>query len=222
MSAAQGMTTIGFLGGTGPEGRGLALRLGLAGHRVLLGSRDADRASDAARGLAEEHGVDATGDTNDAVAKAAGVVFLVMPYEGLAPTLEAVGPSLSDKLVVCCVNRLGFEGGPHAVAVDAGSSAQEAAALVPDARMVGAFHTVSAAKMLDPSVALEGDVPVCGDDEDAREEVVALADATGLRGVHAGKLYQSGTMEAVCALLIAVNKRYKTSTGITITNLPER
>lgn len=213
---------IGFLGGTGAQGRGLALRFALAGHPVLIGSRDAGRAKEAADGLrGAAAGAEIEGADNAEVAARAEVVVVAVPYEGQRATLAGLADALAGKLVVNCVNALAFDGGPHALAVPAGSSAEECRDLLPGARVVGAFHTVSASALLDPAEVLEGDVPVCGDDPDAREEVVRLADAiAGLRGVHAGPLRCAGTLEALTAMLISVNKHYKVHAGVRITGLP--
>lgn len=205
--------SVAVLGGTGPQGRGLALRLARAGRTVLIGSRDAARAETAAKELAE-HG-DVRGAVNAEVAREAEVVIVAVPYDALEATLREVGPVMAGRLAVSCVNALGFDGGPHALDVEAGSSAEAARALVPDARWAAAFHTVSAAHLLDPECVLAEDIPVCADDPDVRREVVALVDAIeGLRGVEVGPLRQSSTLEALTALCIVVNKRYRTSSGI--------
>lgn len=212
--------TLGFLGGSGPQGRGLALRLARAGHGVFLGSRDEARGRDAAQGLAAHaRGNPVEGGGNDQAAQA-DVVFVTVPYEAQRDTLEPLADALSASLLVCCVNALDFEGGPHARRVEAGSAAQECAQIVPGARVVSAFHTVSAAGLLDLDAALHGDVPVCGDDPSDRERVVRLANAIGgLRGVHAGPLRHSGALEALTAMLISVNKLYATSAGVHLTGV---
>ncbi len=146
-----------------------------------------------------------------------------MPFEGQRTVLEQVAHDLDGKLVVSCVNALGFDGGPHALPVAEGSSAEEARQLAPGARVVGAFHTVSAPKLEDLSRTLEGDVPVVGDDAHDRQRVVDLADAVGLRGVHAGSLRHSHTLEALTAMIISVNKLHGTSAGIAFTGIdPDR
>jgi len=212
---------IGFLGGTGPQGRGLGLRFAIAGQSVLLGSRGAERARHTAAGLSGLSGPGVIrGGSNADVAAQCDVVFVTVPYEGQRATLEPLGAALSGKLVVNCVNALGFSGGPHALAVEAGSAAEECRDLLPGARVTAAFHTVSAAKLIDPAVGLEGDVLVCGDDADDRQRVVELANAIpGLRGLHSGLLRHSGTLEAVTAMLIFVNKHYRTNAGIRLTGV---
>jgi NADPH-dependent F420 reductase len=204
---------IAVLGGTGKQGRGLALRLAQAGRNVLVGSRDAARAETAAKELSE-YG-DVRGGTNAEVTGEADVVIVSVPYDALEATLRDIGPVLEGRLAVSCVNALGFDGGPHALDLPAGSSAEQARTLVPGARWAAAFHTVSAAHLLDPECVLAEDVPVCADDPDDRREIVALVDSIeGLRGIEAGGLHQSATLEALTALCIVVNKRYRTSSGI--------
>jgi NADPH-dependent F420 reductase len=215
------MARVGLLGGTGPLGRGLGLRLALAGHRVLLGSRSAERAAEQAAQLKSlARGSDLGGGANQDVAESCQVCLLTLPYEGLADTLRAVAPALEGKLVVSTVNPLEFSGGPHWARPAAGSAAEECRDLLPGARLTAAFHTISAPKLLDPGAPLEGDVPVCGDDPDDRAEVVALAGQVGgLRGLHAGPLRHSAALEALTAMIISMNKLYRTSAGICFTNV---
>jgi len=211
---------IGLLGGTGPLGRGLALRLALAGHAVELGSRDAGRAAETAQNLKERaQGGDLTGSANAEVAQRCGVVILTLPYQALHATLHGLAPALDGKLVVSTVNALEFGDGPRRRHVAAGSAAEEAAHLLPGARMTAAFHTVSASKLEDPDAALEGDVAVCGDDRGDRQRVVELAEGVGLRGLHAGALHHSEALEALTAMIISINRLYRTSAGIAFTNV---
>jgi 8-hydroxy-5-deazaflavin:NADPH oxidoreductase len=210
---------IGFLGGTGPLGRGLALRLSLAGHQTVIGSRDADRASERAAEL-KALGGDVGGAENREVASSCEICFLTLPYSALRPTLDGLEPALGGKLVVCTVNALDFDGGPHRRSVSAGSAAEECQELLPGARVTAAFHTVSAPKLLDPDASLTGDVPVCGDDEGDRARVVALASEIGnLRGLHAGPLRHSAALEALTAMIISMNRYYRTSAGIAFTDI---
>ena len=157
---------LAFLGGTGPEGRGLALRLAMAGEAVVIGSRDAARAANAAaelRTLAPQATIE--GAANADAAGSADVVFLTFPYEGQRPTLEQLGAALTGKTVVNVIAPMTFQRGrgASAVEVEAGSAAQEAQELLPDSLVVGAFQTVSAEDLQDPGKTLEGDVIVCSD-----------------------------------------------------------
>jgi hypothetical protein len=214
------VTRVGILGGTGPQGRGLARRLAMAGHQVVLGSRDADRATTVAADYAEAGQV--SGATN-ATAAQAELVIVAVPYEGHAALLQSLAVELANKIVVSCVNPLGFDKqGPYPIAVEAGSAAQEAQELLPDSTVVAAFHHVSAVHLDDPAVErIDGDVLVLGEDRAAVEVVCALAEAIpGARGIYAGRLRNAGQVEALTANLIAINRRYKAHAGLRVTDLP--
>ena len=211
---------IGILGGTGPQGRGLGRRFAVAGHRVVLGSRSAERAQQVAEDYAGLG--DVTGGDN-ADAAAAELVVVAVPYAGHAALLADLVEPLTGKVVVDCVNPLGFDAqGPYALRVEAGSAAQEAQQLLPASTVVAAFHHVSAVLLDDPSVTrVDGDVLVLGDDRDAVRCVCDLATAIpGARGVYAGRLRLAGQVEALTANLIAVNRRYKAHAGLKVTDLP--
>lgn len=217
-------TSIAFLGGTGDQGRGLARRFALAGHPVVIGSRSAERAAAAAAELAGglPAGADVTGSTNPEAARSADVVVIAVPWEGHGALVESVTEALAGKIVVDCVNPLGFDAqGPFALTVEEGSAAEQAAALLPDSRVVAAFHHVSAVLLLDPSVdSLDTDVMVLGDDREATDAVQALVDEIpGMRGVYAGRLRNAGQVEALTANLIAVNRRYKAHAGLRVTDV---
>jgi len=212
---------IGILGGTGPQGRGLGRRFAMAGHEVLLGSRDAGRAQESAAELAEAGNV--TGAANADAARAELVVVAV-PYEGHADLLASLAGELEGKIVVDCVNPLGFDKqGPFPLDVPDGSAAQEAQRILPGSTVVGAFHNVSARLLDDPAVAeVGGDVLVLGEDREAVGHVIDLVQAIpGARGVYGGRLRLARTVEGLTANLIAVNRRYKTHAGITVTGLPD-
>lgn len=220
------MMTIGVLGGTGPQGRGLALRWAVAGLRVVIGSRDAGRAAAAAAGLAEQAGVDAErvrGVGNAGCAAAADLVLVAVPWNGHDSLLRSLRSELAGKIVIDCVNPLGFDKhGPFPLPVAEGSAAEQAAALLPDSRVTAAFHHVSAVTLADLSVSeIDLDVLVLGDDREATDQVRALADVIpGVRGVFGGRLRNAGQVEAFTANLIAVNRRYQTHASIRITDLP--
>ncbi|GIG60526.1 NADPH-dependent F420 reductase [Longispora fulva] len=208
--------TVAILGGTGDQGRGLALRLVKAGQRVLIGSRTAER------GRAAGAEVGAEGGDNASVAAAADVVIVAVPWAGHAELLAELRAELVGKIVVDCVNPLGFDKqGPYALAVEEGSAAQQAAALLPESRVTAAFHHVSAPLLLDPEVAsLDIDVLVLGDDREAAAVVQALAARIpGMRGIWAGRLRNAHQVEALTANLIAINKRYKAHAGVRVTDV---
>lgn len=209
---------VAILGGTGDQGQGLALRFAVSGLPVVIGSRDPMRAADVAAQLG--HGIRGVG--NDQAAESADIVVVAVPWSAHADTLATLRGQLAGKVVVDCVNPLGFDAqGPHALPVPEGSACEQAAALLPDSRVVGAFHHVSAVLLKDLTTAsVDIDVLVVGDDRDATDQVIALAGRVpGARGVYAGRLRNAGQVEALTANLIAVNRRYKGHAGIRVTDV---
>jgi NADPH-dependent F420 reductase len=221
--------TVGVLGGTGPQGRGLAVRLAAAGQRVLLGSRDAERAAEVAGQVAERAAgvaaagteVSVRGGANVDVAGAADLVIVAVPFDGHGVTLAGLAPALVGKVVVDCVVPMAFdERGAYVLDVPEGSVTQQAAALLPDSSVVGAFHHLSAVLLEDLAHDLEGDVMVVGDDRAATDAVQALAARLpGMRGVYAGRLRNARQVEALTVNLVSVNRRYKVHAGIRITDV---
>jgi NADPH-dependent F420 reductase len=213
---------VGVLGGTGPQGGGLLRRWALAGQTVLLGSRDAARARTAAAELAASTGGRVSGGDNESVAAAADVVVVAVPWEGHGELLTALSDQLTGKVVIDCVNPLGFDKqGAYPLEVPEGSAAAQAAARLPGSRVVGAFHHISAVLLLDDEVAgIDTDVLVVGDDRDATDTACALAARIpGMRGVYAGRLRNAGQVERLTANLISVNRRYKAHAGIRVTDI---
>jgi NADPH-dependent F420 reductase len=193
----------------------------MAGHQVLLGSRDVGRAEQAAAELSEAGDVSGV---DNAEAAQAELVVVAVPYEGHAELLASLAGELEGTLVVDCVNPLGFDKqGPYPLDVPDGSAAQEAQRILPGSTVVGAFHNVSAVLLDDPAVThIPGDVLVLGEDREVVARVIDLVPAIpGARGVYAGRLRLAHTVESLTANLIAVNRRYKTHAGITVTGLPE-
>lgn len=214
--------TIAVIGGTGPQGKGLGYRFAKHGHDVIIGSRSAERAGPVADEVTAR-GVTGTvtGDANDAAAAAADVVLLAIPYDGHDELVESLGGALEGKVVISCVNPLGFDKrGPYGLAVES-SAAESAQAIVPTARVTGAFHHVAAASLWsDEEFLSHEDVLVCGDDGEAVEAVVDLAaTVTGRPGVKAGALRLARQLEPLTAVLISINKAYKTRSGIAISGL---
>jgi len=218
------VTILGFLGGTGDQGRGLARRFALAGHPVLLGSRSAERAQAAADGLLADlpAGSSVTGVGNAEVAARCEIAVVAVPYDGHAALLAGLAEPLRGKIVIDCVNPLGFDGkGAYALDVPEGSAAEQAAALLPESTVVAAFHHISAVLLLDPAVdAVDTDVLVLGDDREATDAVQELVAAiAGMRGIYAGRLRNARQVEALTANLISVNRRYKAHAGIRVTDV---
>jgi NADPH-dependent F420 reductase len=209
---------VGVLGGTGEQGRGLARRLAMSGQRVVLGSRSAERAQSAADAL----GFGVAGASNEDCAAQADIVIVAVPWDGHAELLQELAPALAGKIVVDCVNPLGFDKqGAFALPVPEGSAAQQAAAILTESRVVGAFHHISAVLLLDESVeSIDTDVLVVGDDREATDLVQALAARiAGIRGVYAGRLRNCGQVETFTANLISINRRYKAHSGIRVTDV---
>ncbi len=214
--------TVAVLGGTGPQGRGLARRWATAGLPVVLGSRSAERAAHTATELASATGGDVRGLSNEDAAAAADVVVIAVPYDGHADLLRSLVDALAGKVVVDCVNPLGFDQqGAYALDVEEGSVAQQAAAILTGSTVVAAFHHVSAPLLDDPEISsVDTDVLVVGDDRDATDLVASLADAVpGMRGVYAGRLRNARQVEALTANLISINRRYKAHSGVRVTDV---
>ena len=215
---------IGFLGGTGPEGRSLALRLALAGEEVALGSRDATRAKEMARKVeARGESIRVVGGENTEIVAMSDVIFITVPYEGQAALLESLAPSLAGKLIVDTVAPVSFQGGKiEAIDVPEGSAAEQAQNLLPDSQVVAAFQNVSAVDLWVPDRLIEGDVVVCSDHQEAKERVMALAERiTHIRAVDGGALANARYVEEVTAMLLNINRLYKAHTMIRIVGLPE-
>ena len=209
---------VSVLGGTGEQGRGLAQRLARAGQSVMIGSRTADRA----QSIAAEIGLDVAGGSNEDAARFGDIVIVAVPWDGHRELLESLASDLAGKIVVDCVNPLGFDKqGAFALSVDEGSAAQQAASVLPDSSVVAAFHHISAVLLLDDSVSsIETDVLVLGDDRNATDAVQALAGRIdGIRGIYGGRLRNAGQVEAFTANLISMNRRYKVHAGVRVTDV---
>ncbi|MGW5200995.1 NADPH-dependent F420 reductase [Streptomyces spiralis] len=216
--------SIGVIGGTGPQGKGLAYRFARAGHRVFLGSRSPERAQEAAQELNARLPADqaVSGTSNATAASVNEVVLLAVPWNGHAELVADLLDPLAGKIVISCVNPLGFDKrGPYGLPVSDGSAAEQAAGLLPDSRVVGAFHHVSAVSLLgDAEYLKDEDVLVCGDDAAAKGVVQELVRAvTGRIGVDAGALRLARQLEPLTAVLISINKKYKTHSGLAVTGL---
>jgi NADPH-dependent F420 reductase len=215
-------TTVAVLGGTGPQGRGLARRFASAGLPVVIGSRSAERASETAQTLAEATGGQVTGADNAAAAAAGDIVVVAVPWDGHGDLLRDLASALAGKVVVDCVNPLGFDKkGAYALSVEEGSAAQQAELLLPESTVIGAFHNVSAVRLEDPEVEnVDTDVLVLGDVREATDLVQDLADTIpGVRGVYGGRLRNAHQVEALTANLININRRYKGHAGVRVTDI---
>ncbi|MEH6758603.1 MAG: NADPH-dependent F420 reductase [Parasphingorhabdus sp.] len=205
---------IAVIGGTGNLGSALAWRLARAGRDVIIGSRTADSAAEKAAELG--HGL--TGMTNADAAAAADLVIVTVPFGAQAATLEDIKPHVTGKIVVDTSVPLVPPKVMRVQLPPEGSAAAKAAAILgEDVRLVSGFHNVAAHKLAQ-DVDVECDILIFGDEKAARTEVVALADAIGLRGIHAGALVNSAAAEAMTSLLIFINKFYQVDgAGVKIT-----
>jgi NADPH-dependent F420 reductase len=214
---------LAFLGGTGPEGKGLALRFALAGEVVVIGSRDVQRARDAADELARlAPSAHVQGAENAEAAARGDTVFLTVPYEGQRPLLEPLQDQLRGKVVVDVIAPMRFERGRGASSVEvvAGSAAQEAQDLLTESMLVSAFQNVSAEELQDPEVIMEGDVLVCSDHRQAKDLIMGLVrKIPNLRPVDAGGLANSKYVEQITPLLVNINRIYKIHAGIRIVGI---
>ena len=217
------MTIIGVIGGTGPQGKGLAYRFALKGHEVLIGSRSRERAEEAAAEIATRGpGLNVRGVTNDDAAREGTLIILSIPYEGQAEALPPFAEVVAGKAVVVTDVPLAFEGGKAAMAaVPEGSAAEQAQALLPEARVAGAFQNLGAKKLWEGDKPLDQDVIVCADDKDAKQQVMALAEEiAGVRAIDGGPLANARFVEGITVMLISINRRYKTLAGVRIVGLP--
>jgi 8-hydroxy-5-deazaflavin:NADPH oxidoreductase len=217
--------TVAVLGGTGHEGRGLAMRWANAGHPVIVGSRDAERARAAAEALLRQAPRGSVAGTdNRTAAERCDIAVLTVPYVAHRETLEGVRNALRRKILVDVTVPLVPPKVTRVQLPPETSAAMAAQALLgPEVRVVSAFQNVSAHLLETVDAPVDCDVLVCGDDKAARDIVVALAGAAGMRGIHGGVLANSVAAEALTSVLIFINGRYKTkASGIRFTGIPDR
>ena len=213
---------LAFLGGTGPEGRGLALRLALAGEEVIIGSRDGDRARETAEALKEiAPGAAISGDVNAVAAQRGDIAFVTVPYEAQRPLLEQVSGLLAGKVVVNVVAPLAVtRGRARAVAVEEGSAALQAQHVLSASYVVAAFQNISAADLVVPDRTMEGDVVVCSDHREPKERVMEMVTKIrDLRPVDGDGLENARYVEELTALLLNINRIYKCHSMIKIVGI---
>jgi 8-hydroxy-5-deazaflavin:NADPH oxidoreductase len=216
------MLTVAVLGGTGKEGSGLAMRWALSGYRVLVGSRDAERAATRAAEMNQELGGDyLTGLTNAEAAASANLVVLSVPYSAHKDTLESVKDQLTGKILVDITVPLNPPKVRTVYIPEGKSAALEAQSYLGDSvRVVAAFQNVSAEKLRDPNTEVDCDVLICSDDAQAKTEVMELVKASGMHGIDAGPLQNAIAVEALTPVLLYINKTYGVKgAGIRITGV---
>ncbi len=214
---------IAFVGGTGPEGLGLAMRFAKAGHMVYIGSRTEERAQEAVAKVKEKlpEG-DVFGGLNAEGAEKADFIFLTVPWEAHATTLEELAGVIGDKILVDVVVPMTFdkETGPQAVAVEEGSAAAQARQIVTKAKVVSGFHHLDGKELQKVERPLQGDVLITGDHKTAKKKVMDLVeDIEYVRALDAGGLANAKFLEEITVLLVGLNKTYKAHSGIRITGI---
>jgi 8-hydroxy-5-deazaflavin:NADPH oxidoreductase len=214
------MTTVGVVGGTGPAGRGVAVRLASAGYDVTIGSRDEIRARDAVGGLAARGTGVISGGTNERAAEC-DLVVIATPWDSAVQTAKALRETLRGKIVISMVNALVREGKELVpLYPPRGSMAAQLAFALPESEIVGAFHHLPASEMEDLDSGLDADVVVFSDYPLARTSVVALVnEMPGLRAVEAGSLSLASAIEAFTAVCISINIRYRAHSYVKLAGL---
>jgi hypothetical protein len=217
---------IAIIGGAGELGFGLALRWAKAGEDVIIGSRDAAKAAEAAKRIAAAvPEAKVAGFDNVQAASGASIVVLAVPFTAQAAIVKSIKPALKTAIVVdASVPLAATIGGrpTRMLGVWEGSAAQQAAGLLPGVRVLSAFHNLSAEMLHDLGKPLDCDILICGDDVEAKERLSVLVNLiAGLRALDAGALEMSRIVEGMTTLMISLNRRYKTHhSGIRITGLP--
>ncbi|MCH8088523.1 MAG: NADPH-dependent F420 reductase [Chloroflexi bacterium] len=222
---------LSFIGGTGPEGLGLAFRFLLAGEDVIIGSRSAERAAAAADKLKEMLASSPSGDAtpsgtaqgmeNEQAVKAGDDIIITVPFGGQADILALLRDAIGDKLVVDTVVPVKFAKGKiSAIPVEEGSAAEQAQRVLPEATVISAFQNLSAETLMDPHEAVDCSVIVCGNDLEAKKKVMGLAEKIeGIRAIDGGGLANSRYVEDLTTLLLNINRIYKAHSSIQITGL---
>lgn len=216
------LMTLAVLGGTGKEGAGLVKRWALNGYRVIIGSREAEKAQRRAAEMNEELGGNyIIGMENVEAARQGDLVVLSVPYSAHQATLEGMRGCLAGKILVDVTVPLKPPKVNTVHLPEGKSAALEAQTLLGDSvKVVAAFQNISSEQIKDPNISVACDVLVCGDDTEAKQEVIQLVKAAGMRGFDAGPLANAVAVESLTPVLIHINKTYKVhGAGIRITNL---
>ncbi|MEM8606926.1 MAG: NADPH-dependent F420 reductase [Myxococcota bacterium] len=214
---------IGIVGGTGREGRGLAVRWAQAGHDVFIGSRNAERGQAKATEFSEEFGTKLAGGDNIQACEHGELIVVTVPYSAHAPTFQSIAGTVGNKIIVDITVPLQPPKVRSVHLPEGQAAALEAkVALGEDARLVAALHHISSDHLSDPNHTFDCDVLVCGNDKEARASVISVIGDLGLRGVDAGVLRNAIALESLTPVLLHINRRYKSvGSGIRITGIPE-
>jgi NADPH-dependent F420 reductase len=223
-TSSTALQSIAILGGTGSEGSGLASRWAHAGYRVIIGSRNAEKAAQVCARINQSLAREAVSHASNLDAAAAGqIVVLTVPYAAQRSTVEEVRDALDGKILIDTTVPLTPPKVARVQLPEGGSAVAEIQSLLGESvKVVSAFQNVPAHLLQELGHEVDCDVLVCGDDVQARETVITLAADIGLRALHAGPIVNSAAAEALTSILISINSRYKVSgTGIRITGLDE-
>ncbi|MCH2310859.1 MAG: NADPH-dependent F420 reductase [SAR202 cluster bacterium] len=215
---------ISIIGGTGPEGQGLALRLAMAGEQIFIGSREESRGKEIAEQILEIKNIPpitVNGGSNLQAAKHGEIVIIATPYAGHKQTLIDYAKLLKNNIVIDVVVPFSFSKGQiSTLPVSEVSVAEEAQEILKESKVVGAFHNVSAEDLLIPNKMMDCDVIICSNDQNSTNKVIELAEKIGgLRGIDGGKLHNSRYVEDFTAHFININKIYKTHSSIKISGI---
>ncbi len=219
---------LSFIGGTGPEGRGLALRFLVAGEDVLIGSRTPEKALNCAEELTEmlkskvySSVGKVRGLVNREAVEASDIAIITVPFQAQADTISDLMDVLDGRIVVDTVVPLKFAKGViSAVSVGEGSAAQQAQRILSNSTVISAFHNLSAETLINLDERMDNDVIVCGDGSAAKATVMTLAEKIdGIRAIDGGGLTNSRYVEDLTALLLNINKLYKAHSSIKITGI---
>jgi NADPH-dependent F420 reductase len=215
---------IGIVGGTGREGRGLAVRWAKAGHDVFIGSRQAEKGQAKAAEFSDEFGVSVQGADNLAACTHGDIVVVTVPYGAHQATFESIKDVVGDKIIVDITVPLQPPKVRSVNLPDGNAAALEARGYLPEGtRLVAALHHISSEHLSDPEHTFDCDVLVCGDDKEARASVIDVVSDLGLRGIDAGVLKNAVALESLTPVLLHINRRYKSvGSGIRITGIPEQ
>ncbi len=216
------MALIAFVGGTGPEGLGLAMRFAKAGEEIIIGSRSEERANRAVETIREKlPQANVRGALNAEAAAMGEIVFITVPYEGHRDTLASLADVLAEKIVVDVVVPLELtKRGVRAITVEEGSAAQQAQKLLPRAKVVSGFHHLDAHLLQNIDKPMQGDILICSDNREAKRQVMELGEKIEyVRSVDAGVLANSRYLEEWTALLLNLNRIYKARTGVRIVGI---
>jgi NADPH-dependent F420 reductase len=214
------METVGILGGTGPAGRGVAIRLASCGHQVILGSRDSERAQQVATTLTPRGEGSVQGGTNEDAAHCE-LVVVATPWDSAVTTVTALRAQLSGKTIISMVNALAREGRELTpLYPPRGSMAAQIAFALPDSTIVGAFHHLPANQMEDLDSGLDADVVIFSDNDEARQRVALLVSTMpGLNGIVAGSMSLASPIEAFTAVCVSINIRHKAHSYVKLAGL---